>query len=685
MLGVGAAAGRTFATGEDQPGHDRVVVLSHRFWLSRFSADPEIIGRPIQLDGQPYTVIGILPAGGPFDRAWAQVWYPLAFSASEHTRNYHWLRATARLKPGVTFEQAQANMDAIGARIARDYPDSNKDWGVHVDRLDDVVVDGNLRTSLDVLLAAVGLLLLLGCANLANLSLARGAAREQEVLVRAALGASRGRILRQFLTESVVLAATGGAVGVAVGYLMMSGLKTLLPPLYLPREAMVAMNGRALAFAATASIATGVLFGIAPALQASRLDLAGSMRSGSRSATGDRSRRRLRDGLVVVEIGIACLLLVGTGLLGRSFFAMQRIDVARDPDQVLTAGLSAAQNQFASSDQARTYYRQVLERVSALPGVASAALTSSLPLEGWTDGMPFKIAGRPDITGGVGFKRVTPAYFSTIGLSIVRGRGLTDQDRHGTTPVIVVDEQFVARYFPNRDPLGEHVLMEEIVPGQPALGPEIPWEIVGVVTTERVNSLNNDGFPGSYATIEQAPTYGLSAVLRAAADTSLLVPALRAAVKEIDPDQPVTDIRTISEIKSEYVAPDRLRTWLLSAFSTIALVLAIIGIYGVISYSVAQRTREIGIRTALGATRSGIVALVLRQAAVTIAVGLAIGTAAALALTGLMANLLFGVQPRDPVGLASAAAILAASALAAAYLPARRAAQLDPIKALRID
>jgi putative ABC transport system permease protein len=685
VYGGGAALGRTFREGDDAEGRDDVIVITNRLWQRRFGGDPSIVGRVVTFDRRPTTIVGVMPANSPFDRGFTDVWRPLAFGAGERTRDYHWLRVVARLAPGVTFEQAQANMDAIGTGIARDYPDVKKGWSVRLDRLADQTVSTNLQQSLQVLLGAVGLLLLLGCANLANLALARGTAREREVVVRAALGASRGRILRQFLAESVLLSVAGGVLGAAAGYAMMRGLTVLLPQGYLPREAAVAMDVRVLLFCTVVSIATGLLFGIAPAFHASRVDLSGSMRGSSRGATADRGRARLRHGLVVAEVAIACILLAGAGLLGRSFLTMQRVEAARDPDKVLTAWMVAPGGRFATPDEARTHYRGLLERVRALPGVTDSALTTALPLQGWSDGMPFTIAGRPDARGGTGFKSVSPAYFSTIGLPIVRGRGLTDMDRPGSPPAIVVNEQLRAEYFADRDPIGARLLIQEIIPGQRALGPEIAWEIVGVVANERANGVADEPTAGAYVSLEQAPSFGVAIAVRTAADPSSVVASLRAAVREIDPNQSVSDIRTVSELTAQFVAPDRLRSALLAAFAAIALLLAGVGVYGVISYSVAQRTREIGIRAALGARRGTLLAQVMGRALALAATGIAIGLAGSLVLGRFLSSLLFGVSPRDVASLLAAALALALTAALAAWLPARRAARVDPMTALRAD
>jgi putative ABC transport system permease protein len=685
VFGISTVLGRAFAPNEDEPGKDRVVVLSHRFWEQQFGGDPGVVGRTVSLDGAPFTIVGIMPADSPFDRGWAQVWRPLAFTPAEHSRDYHWLRAIARIRSGVTLEQAHANMDAIGATIARDYPKSNKDWGVTIDRLPDILIDPTLRRSLQILLGAVGLLLALGCANMANLALARGTAREREVTVCAALGASRGRIVRQFLIESLLLSCAAGFVGLACGFTLMRGLERLLPPYFLPREALVTMDWRAFAFAAAIAVATGLLFGVAPAFHAGRVDLSGSMRVSSRSATADRSRRRLRDVLVVTELAISCLLLAGASLLLRSFFEMRGVEVARNAHELLTARLSTHNTRFTTPDEARAFYRQVSERLRALPGVTDIALAASLPLQGWPDGMPMRFAAHPTLRAGGGFKMVEPSYFHTLGLPILRGRPLTDRDRSGTAPVIVVSDAFVKAYLRDTDPIGERVLIQEIVPGKPQLGPEIPWEIVGVVADERTNSLDGRGAAGVYATLEQSPVYGTSVILRTPGDPNALVAPLKAAIRDLDPNQPVTDVRTLEEIRDTFVAADRLRTWLLGVFSALALALAAIGIYGVISYSVAQRTHEIGVRAALGAGQGRILSMVMGHALLLTAIGLGVGLAAALATTTWMSTLLFGIKPRDPLSLGAGALVLGVVALVAAWVPARRAAAVDPIKALRVE
>jgi putative ABC transport system permease protein len=683
------ALGRTFAPDEDEPGKEHVVVLSHKLWTTTFGADAGIIGRSLTLDGEPYTVIGVMPQGTAFDRGFSQMWRPLAFKPSERTRNFHWMQALGRLKPGVTIEQARAQMDAIGARISTDYPDSNKGWGVTIERYADVLVGQQLRSSLYVLLGAVGMLLLIGCVNLANLTLARGTSREREVAVRAALGAGRWRLVRQFLTENVLLATIGGALGLFVGYAMMNGLELIVPPFTLPRDANVTMDPRVLAFALALSLATGVIFGLAPALQATKPDLSGAMKEGGRGSSADSGRRRLRSTLVVLEVALSFMLLVGAGLLVRSFFQMMRVDTGFDSTNVITAGLPIANSKFPEPDQLNAYLRQIVARVDALPGVREAAVTNTVPMRGWGNGMPFLIAGRPVVDranrNGAGFKQVGASYFHTIGMKLVKGRAFSDRDVKGSSPVMVINQTMASRFFAGQEPIGQRILVQEIVPGQPALGPEIPWEIVGVVADEKTGSLDGNAQAGMYVPIEQSPSTFVSLVVRANIDPTSLQRALGQAVHEINKDQPLSDVLTLEQIKDESSASNRLRTMLLGLFATFALLLAAIGIYGVISYTVVQRTHEIGIRAALGANAGTLLRLILSHGMTLAALGLAFGFAASLMLARVLGTLLFGITPRDPLTLGAAAVMLTGVAFLACYLPARRAAALDPLIALRCE
>ena len=691
IFGIKSVVGRTFLSDEDQQGKDHVAVLSHRLWESQFGADPSVIGRSIILDGEPTVIIGVLPPGGAFDRAFAQIWRPLSFRPENMTRNFHWFGAFARLKQGVTLEQARAQMDAIGARIAREYPDSNKGWGVMVEPFAETIVGKQLRQSLYVLLSAVGMVLLIGCANLANLTLARATAREREVAIRASLGASRWRLARQFLTENVLLSVTGGTLGLAVGYGTMAGLKIAVPPFSFPREANITIDERVLAFTLALSILTGVIFGLAPAIHATRPSLAGSMKEGGRGASTGAARQRLRGALVVIEVALAFVLLTGAGLLIRSFFQMQHVDPGFDSTNVITAGLPIPDKRFPDPAQLNTYLRQIMTAVGSLPGVREVALTSALPMQGWGYGMPFLIANRPFVDRanrkGCFFKMVSSSYFRALGMRLRKGRMLTDRDVKGSPPVAVINETMVRKYFPGEDPIGKRILVQEIVPGKTQLGPEIPWEIVGVVADETVGSLDDkvDNNPGIYVSNEQSPVYFQALLVRGAMDPSLLRKAILNAVHELNKDQPLTDMKTLDQIKDESLASNRLRSMLLAVFAAIALLLSAIGIYGVISYSVVQRTHEMGIRAALGASTSNILALVLRSGMLMTLVGLVLGVAGALGLSRLLSTLLFGVGERDPVTIAAVAAILGIVALAACYIPAHRATRVDPMVALRYE
>ncbi|HLK18111.1 MAG TPA: ABC transporter permease [Bryobacteraceae bacterium] len=689
IFGVRPALGRTFASDEDQAGKSQVVILSHRLWQSRFGADPGILGRKLTLNGKPTTVIGVLPAHGPFDRSYAQLWIPLEFQPHDMTRDYHWIMSFARLKPGVTLEKAQAQMDTIGARIADAFPESNKGWGVRVERFEDQLVGRQLRRSLYVLLAAVGAILLIGCANLANLTLARGTARERELAVRAALGAGRRRLIRQLLEENLVVALVGGCLGLALGYGMMRGLKIWLPTGYLPSEADIGIDLNILVFTLLVSILTAILFGLAPAFQATRVDLAGSMREGGRSATSGSGRARLRSALIVSEVALAFILLSGAGLLIGSFYRLQQVDTGFDSNNVMTAGIPIAPAKFPQPVQLVGYLHELDERLRAVPGVRNVAFTNALPMQGGGDGMPFLIAGREYVdmahrTASF-YKRVTPSYFETLGIHLLRGRMLKDQDRPGAPPVLVINESMAKRNFKGEDPIGKRILIQELLYGQPGLGQEIAWEVVGVVGDEQTGGLGNRMGPGVYVSYAQSPTNDVYMVLRSSADPALLTNSITAAVHDVDKNQALADLRSLDEIKSGSVSSDRMQTLLLATFATLALLLAAVGIYGVISYSVTQRTQELGIRAALGASQWELLGLVIRQGMTLAIGGLVVGIAGSLALTQLLSTLLFGISPRDPVTLVSVAAILGSVAFAACYIPARRAAGIDPTVALRYE
>jgi putative ABC transport system permease protein len=689
IFGVSAALGRTFAPDEDQRGKPHVAVLSNRLWKNQFGAAKDIIGRKILLDSEPYTVIGVLPADSPFDRRFNEIWLPLVFGPKDMTRNFHWFISYARLKEGVTLEQARAQMSGIGARIAKLYPDSNKGWGVTVDRFEDRVVGDQLRRSLYVLLAAVAAVLLIACANLANLTLARGTSREREVAIRASLGAGRWRLIRQFLAENVVLSLAGGVLGLGLAFAMVAGLNALTPPFTLPSEAVVRIDARVLAFTLAISVLTGIIFGLAPALQAASPKLAETIKEGGRGTTAGGARGRLRSALVIAETALAFILLTGAGLLIRSFDALMNVHTGFDANNVLTMDLPLSPAKVTDGDQAILYTRRIVEAAGAVPGIRDVAITSALPLQGWHTGMPFQIVGKPfkdrANRDACAFKMVSPSYFRSLGIRVARGRGFDERDTKNAPPVTVINETMAKRYFKGENPVGKRIDVQEIVYGKPNLGPEIPWEVVGVITDEKLNGLDDDRSPAMYVPYSQSPTPYVSLAVKTAANPEAMQQAILTAVQQINPDQALPNVRTMTRIESESTGPNRLRTTLMTGFAAIAMLLAAIGIYGVISYSVAQRTHEMGVRAALGASAGAILNLVIGGGMMRVLTGLLIGVCGALALTRTMKSLLFEVSTWDPWTLGAVAFGLIAVGAMACYAPARRATKVDPMVALRYE
>jgi len=689
IFGLRAELGRTFLDGEDTAGRDHVVVLSHGLWQAQFGGDPAIVGKKIELDGEPHVVIGVLPAGTPFERDWVKMWRPLTFLPDNMTRDFHWFGAVARLKPGVTLDQARAQMDAIGRRIAHDFPGSNKGWGVGVDPFTETVAWPELRRSLWVMLGAVAMVLLIACANLANLSLMRVVGREREIAIRVAVGAGRWVLARQFLVESLVLSLAGGAVGVLVGQLTLTGLNHVMPSYALPHEAEVRLDGMVLLFAFALSLLTGLAVGLLPALHAARPDVSAALKQGGSATAG--ARARIRHGLVVLEVALAFVLLCGAGLLLRSLDKLAHVDPGFDSTNVLTFGLPIGNDRYPDMRARLAYLEAVRERLAALPGVKDVAYGSALPMQGWGYGMPFQIADQEKIDvanrPACFFKMVSASYFRTLGIRVTEGRPLAPTDRHGAPPVAVINQAMVQRYFKGADPIGKRILVQEIVPNKTQLGDEIPWEVVGVIANEYVDGANEkpEENPGMYVTEDQSPASYVAFAVRGATDTGLLRDPIKAAIHGLAAVQVVQEMKTLDAIKKESLGDGRFRSVLLGGFGAVALVLSAVGIYGVISYSVTQRTREIGIRTALGASRGNVLALVLRDGLGLAVLGLLIGTAGALGLTQLLDSLLFGVSGRDPVTLAAVGAILGLVAFLACFLPARRAAKVDPLVALRYE
>jgi putative ABC transport system permease protein len=685
ILGVKPALGRLFARGEDEQGSDHVIVLSQRAWRSEFGGDPAIVGNEIVLDGEKHTIIGVLPAG-EFDRRWSDGFMPLAFPP-DAVRNFHYLNAIARLKPGVSLEQAQDEMSRIAARIAEQYPDVKKDWGATVDRWLDRIVGPQLRASLIVLMAAVGAVLLIGCANLANLLLARGTRRSRETSIRTALGASRWQLVRQQLTESLVLSVVGALAGLGLGFLLFRGIESQLPPFALPAQAELRIDLRVTAFLTALTLLTTVLFGLAPALQAARRDTVEALKEGGRGGSASRRQGWLRNSLVVSQVALAFLLLSGAGLLIRSFSHLTAVDPGFDATNVVTMGFLLQMERDTDGERLTSYLNQVIDSVRGVAGIEEAAMTSALPMQGWGFGMPFRIAGRGTEMArrsACFFKIVTPGYFRTLSMKIRRGRGLAETDSAGALPVVVINEEFASRHFAARDPIGQRILIERIVTGKRELGPEIPWEVVGVVADEKVGSLDNTS-AGVYVSYFQSPVVGVSLLARGRGQPEALMGSIRRAVWEVNRNQALPNGKTLEQIKSESLGQTRLRTLLLAVFAGLALLMAALGIYGVLAYVTAQRTMELGVRAALGASSADLVRFVLRGGTRPVMLGLVIGGYGAIGLTRWLQELLFEIHPTDPLTMAATAFVLLLVACTACYLPARRASRIDPAIALRTE
>jgi predicted permease len=682
VLGVEAAHGRTFRDGEDQPGQDHVVVLGDGLWRRRFGGDSRVVGQQITLNGESYTVVGIMPPDFQFAPFWAtnaEAWSPLPLGARVGDRRGQSLRVFARLKPNVTREQAQADMEAINQRLADEYPEANKGLTVSVDSLHEKAV-GNARPALLVLLGAVGFVLLIACANVANLMMARAAARRKEIAVRIALGASRWRVVRQLLTESVMLSLAGGATGLLLAVWGVDALVSL-GPMALPRAQTVGLDARVLLFTLTLSLLTGLLFGLAPALQTTKPNLNESLKDRSRGATADRKRNRVRRTLVVAEVALSLVLLVGGGLMLRSFVRLTSVDPGFDPRNVLTLTVSLAGSSHSTDAERAIFFEQLLRQVKTLPGVKSASAINHLPLGGdvWTLG--FKAEGKPEPlpgqkTGAV-YRIVRPDYFSTMGATLFKGRDFTEHDDAAAASVVIVNEAFARSTWPGEEPLGKRITVSDETK---------PREVVGVVRNLKQGDWVAEPKPEMYLPHAQAASpSGMTLVVRTSGDPLKLAPAVQGEVWAIDKNLPVSGVRSMDDVISGAVGPQRFNALLLGVFASVALVLAVVGVYGVMSYTVAERTHEIGVRMALGAQAGDVLRMVVGQGFMLALIGLAVGLSGALALTRVMSKLLYGVSATDPLVFGGVTVALALAALLACLVPARRAAKVDPMVALRYE
>jgi predicted permease len=682
-LQVAPILGRIFTDEEDQPGRDGVIILSYGIWRSRFGGDPKIIGQTLTFDSKPRTVIGIMPQGFEYPGQSA-MWAPLALdNETKAQRDLHRYRVIARLKDGVTLESARSEFQTIGSRLAAQYPDFDKDDSVLVNSiLEDTV--GPMRSALLVLLGAVTFVLLIACANVANLLLAKAAGRQREIAIRNSLGAGRGRLIRQMLTESMLLSIAGALLGLLLAYSAFHGLLSLAPA-DLPRLNQVGLDSTAVEFTLLISVLSGVLFGLAPAWQASRADLNSLLKEGSRSVS---SRGGLRSALVVAQVAIALILLEGAGLLIRSFYEIAHVDPGFEPEHVMSMRLAPAASKYRGHDELKIQLvRGILRNVSHLPGVQMAAASTDVPLLG-NPIYIMRFEGRAPVTPSqaptANYFAVTPTYFDTMGMRIVRGRQISERDTKDTPPVAVVNQTLVDRYFPGQDPIGKRLEVGFDTPPN--------WrEIVGVVADVKVAGLDQDSPVQVYAAYFQRPTFVdrlpsfLTVIARTASDPAALGGPMKAAILNVDRSQPVYSVQPMTAVVSDSISQRRFSLVLLAFFAGAALFLASLGLYGVMSYVVVQRTAEIGIRMALGAQRNQVLRLVERHGMTLVGTGLAIGATGSLLLTRLMRSLLFHVAPQDPWTLGVGAATLIVVSWLACYVPARRAAGVDPLVALRYE
>jgi len=677
-LGVRAVAGRVFTPEEAVPGTPTVVMLSYGLWQRRFGGDPNVVGKTVKLNGPEYIVVGVLPPDFIISPRHYEVFRALSFDETEKAnRRGRYLTVIARMRPGVTAEQARAEMNALGLALARQYPDENAGRSATTDPLNRTIT-WNTRNTLLTLLGAVGFVLLIACANVANLLLGQAAGRRREMAVRAALGASRLRLVRQMLTESLTLSLAGGLAGLL---LAKWGVRLLvaLSPASLPRAEEAGLDARVLAFTLLVSLLTGVAFGLVPAIQASRVELTEALKSGARGAGGGRPGFA-RGTLVAAEVALSLVLLVGAGLLVKSFVRLTEVNLGFDPTHVVAADISLPYR-YNTPEKRAGFYHELLTRVSALPGVSSAAVAQSVPLSGEEHGGRFKVVGRePGPDGGDGgygsiYHRVSADYFKTFGVRLLKGRGLTERDTATAPAVALVSETLARKVFPGEDPLGKQIVLTN--------APERPREIVGVVSDTRYVGPQREPFSEIYVSYLDDSWHHMSLAVRAGGDPAALVNAVREQLAALDADVPLANVKEMNEYVKDSFGPQRFSALLFTLFAAAALLLAALGVYGVISNTVARRTHEIGIRVALGARGRDVLRLVVGQGMRPVLLGLLAGLAGAFALTRLLESLLYGVSALDPSVFAGVSLLLAAAALCACYLPARRATRVDPSAALR--
>ena len=692
LLGVEPAAGRTFTEEEDQPDRNRVVVVSHSLWQSRWAGDPDIIGKTLMLDGNSYTIIAVMPKGFNYPKATdlpayfqlppqTELWTPIALTSRQiSSRGNHNYGVLARLKPGIAIERAQSEMTSIGQNIEQQYPQL-AGWGVKVVSLEEQSI-GDIRLILWVLLGAVGFVLLIACANVANLLLARASSRQKEIAIRTALGASRLQIIRQLLTESTLLALVGGGFGILIAVWGIDALLALSPG-NLPRMDEVRVDGAVAGFTFAVSLLTGMIFGLAPAVQVSKANLNEFLKEGARGSTGGTRANRVRSTLVIVEVALSLVLLIGAGLMIRSFMQLMNVSPGFNPQNVLTMQIFLPQSKYSRGADQAAFFKQVINRVEALPGVETVGAITHLPLSGMEESGNFSIESRPSQSFDAGttadMRAISPNYFRSMGIPILRGRDFSETDGEQSVPVAIISESMATRFFPGEDPLGQRLKRGSSTS-------DLPWvTIVGIAADVKHSALEKQSRPHLYFSYPQSPFGYMALVVRTSASPESLSVAAQSAVWAVDKDQPVVNVKTMEQYLSAAVAARRFNMTLLAAFAVVAMVLATVGIYGVISYTVTQRTHEIGIRMALGAAQRDVLKLVFGQAIMLAVIGVVIGVAASFALTRVMESLLFGVTATDPLTFIAIPLLLTGVALGACFVPARRATKVDPMVALRYE
>jgi len=690
LLGVTPRLGRTFTPEEDRAGNHSAI-LSDTLWRTRFKADPNAVGRTISINSQSYTIVGVMPPkfAFPISTDPVELWIGAAVDnegagALTNQRGNHAIEVIGRLKPGVTLAQAQSEVSRITDALQKQYPGENPDFGALVVPFFERVV-GDVKLALMLLLGAVGCVLLIACGNIANLLLARAATRQKEVAVRAALGANRWRVIRQLLTESILLALLGGVAGLLLAWWGTDLLLKLVPG-GLPRVTETALSARVLGFTLLISVVTGVLFGLLPALHSFKLDLVTTLKDAGRGSSDGGSGNRTRNALIVTQVAVAFVLLVCAGLLAGSFWRLQQVNPGFDPKNVLTFRVSLPTSKYERNEQIESFYQRLSERIAALPGVTSASAVSVLPLSGQNSAVGFSIEGIPTEPNNAfpheSYLRITrPGYFNTMGITLLQGRDFDARDSLQGNAVVIINETLARKHFPGQNPLGRRISPSFAIDDRGTLA----REIIGVVKDVHHASLREESGNEIYAPHSQAPFNTLTMVARTSSDPQALIASVRREVIALDSELPVFNVRTLEETLSRSVAQPRFNTLLLAIFAGLALLLTAIGLYGVMAYSVTQRTRELGIRLALGAQRSNVLSLVIRQGMLLAGIGLGVGTVVAFALTRLMESFLFGVSATDPLTFGGIALLLTLVALIACVIPARRATKVDPMVALRYE